>query len=127
MATSNTSKRTVEYHTRNGGKPVELFNNLRDKILALDTEVKEVPTNPYVGYKLMKGAGRGRLFVEIHIQIKKIELHLRPIDYVDTKLKVRLAADTHLWTMNRLADFDSIDDAEYAMELIKQSFSNVDY
>jgi len=116
-------KRTIEDHISNGIPEIQsLFNALRIEIKNLDGNIQEYPTKPYIGYKLL---AYRTLFAEIHIQKKKMEIHLRPIDYLSSKLTVNKAPDGHRWTLNLLVDVYSKNDLDDIMTLIKQSYKEV--
>ena len=114
-------KPTIEDHI-NRAESRELINILRERIKELDGNIYEYATQPYIGYKL---AASGKLFVEVHIQKKKIELHLRPLNYLSSKLSIRKVPDSHKWTLNRLVDIINEDDLNYAMVLIKESYTEI--
>jgi predicted transport protein len=122
-------KKNIEDHLYN--KPqqiIELFEKLRAKIFELDKldKVEENVTNPYIGYKLKITNKRPKLFVEVHIQIKKIELHLRRLDYKQKSgITIKEAPDTHKWTLTKLVDISDESDLDNAIMLIEQSYKDV--
>ena len=97
----------------------ELFDQLREEIMALDEAVIEKPTALYVGYRISNN------FVEIHIGKNQLRIHLRPIDYVDPKGMVEKIPEGYNWTMDRRVYLKSAEDLEYVMGLIEQSYKNV--
>lgn len=117
---------TVEEHLENKSeKIIEIFSVLREKIKKIEG-VQEKPTDPYIGYYLKVPNKRSRLFVEIHIQIKKIQLHLRRLDYKNkSEISIIDARDANKWTLNKLVDINNLSDLEGIMPLIEQSYNDV--
>ena len=96
-----------------------LFAELRERIVAIDDSVTENPTGSYVGYRM------GNNFAEIHIGQKQLKIHLRPIAYTDPRELVEKIPDGYNWTMNRRVYLKSLNDLEYVVSLIEQSYKNV--
>ncbi|WP_394338997.1 hypothetical protein [Mucilaginibacter xinganensis] len=69
---------------------------------------------------------RPRLFVEVHPQNIKIELHLRNIAYKNiTNIIIKEAPETHKWTLNKLVDVNSESNISSISDLITQSYNDV--
>jgi len=125
MVKQKLPKLTVEDHLNNKPKYiVDLFNTLKNRISELGiNNIQEKVTNPYIGYKFIDNKNkRPKLFVEVHLQQKKIELHLRPLDYND--MRVNKAPDTHRWTLNKLVDINNEADLNYVMKFVEQSYKD---
>lgn len=97
----------------------ELFDQLQEQIVNLDEGVEEKATSLYVAYRAAKN------FAEVHIGKNQLKIHLRPIDYVDPRNRVDKIPDGYNWTMDRRVYLDSVDDLEYVVGLIEQSYKNV--
>jgi len=97
----------------------ELFDRLQEQIVNLDEGIEEKPTSLYVAYRAAKN------FAEVHIGRNQLKIHLRPIDYVDPRNRVDKIPDGYNWTMDRRVYLDSVDDLEYVLGLIEQSYKNV--
>jgi predicted transport protein len=116
-------KKTIEDHVNHGSPEIQtLFRVLELKIKRMAENINEYPTRPYIGFNLFK---RDTLFVEVHIQKEKISLHLRPINYVSTKLIVNKKPDSHKWKLNRTVDILPNMDVTFVMELIEQSYKDI--
>ncbi len=119
-------KTTVEEHLVNKPQLIrDLFTGLQIKIKNFK-HVEEKAVDPYVGYKFRFGNKRPRLFVELHIQIEKIELHLRNADYENFGgLIIRDAPERNGWTLTKLVDVRSNNELGSAMNLIEQSYKEI--
>ena len=126
MSSKKNLKTTVEEHLVNKPQFIrDLFTVFKEKIREFEN-VEEKAVDPYVGYKFRLGNRRPRLFVELHIQIEKIELHLRNIDYINrSSLVIREAPGSHEWTLSKLVVVNNKDELADAMRLIEQSYKNV--
>jgi predicted transport protein len=97
----------------------QLFDALQEAIMNMDDSIEERVTNYYVAYRLTKN------FVDVQIGKNQIRLHLRKIDYIDPKHLVEKIPDGYKWTLSRRVYLNSIDDLDYIMGLIEQSYKNV--
>jgi len=97
----------------------ELFEQLRERIRALDDSVTDKATAFYVAFKLSNN------FAEVHIGKNQLKIHLRPIDYDDPKGMVDKIPEGYNWTMDRRIYLKSADDLEYVVGIIEQSYKNV--
>jgi hypothetical protein len=73
-------KYTSEEHFKEDWESKEIFETLRNRIFDIDSQVEEVPTKVYIGYKL----GNIVLF-DLNIRKNKIEVHLYRIKPKDIK------------------------------------------
>lgn len=97
----------------------EIFYDLRERILALDEAIIEKPTTLYVGYKLSNN------FADLHFQKSGLKIFLRPLTYDDPKNLVKQIPDGYKWKLNKFIQITSIDDTDYALGLIEQSYKDV--
>jgi len=97
----------------------KLFDALTEQIVALDKDIVEKCNTNYVTFGLTKN------FADVQIGKKQIRLHLRKIDYIDPKHLVEKIPDGYNWTLSRRVYLNSIDDLDYIMGLIEQSYKNV--
>lgn len=96
-----------------------LFYELRSRIKELDENIEEKATSLYVAYRM------AMTFVEVHIRKSQLALYLRPIKYNDPKNLVEKISDGYNWTLNKRVYAKNIEDIEYILELIKQSYNDV--
>lgn len=73
----------------------ELFEQLREKVRAMDDAIVEKATAFYVAFRVSNN------FAEVHIGKSQLKIHLRPIDYVDPKGLVDKIPEGYNWTMDR--------------------------
>lgn len=117
-------KTSIEDHLVN--KPPEIiamFQKLHKNISSLPNVVHKA-TDPYIGYRFKIDDERVKLFVEVHLQIKKVLLHLEPIEYIDPFSKI-IIKNNDGWRLNRLMYIENETDLDYAMEIIRQAHKNV--
>ncbi len=97
----------------------EMYEDLREQILALDEAIIEKPTTLYVGYKMSNN------FADVHFQKSGLKVFLRPTDYEDPRSFVKQVSDGYGWKLNRYFQITSADDIGYVMGLIEQSYKDV--
>lgn len=97
----------------------DLFEQLRERILALDETITEKATALYVAYRLANN------FAEIHPGKSHLKIHLRPIEYIDPRGAVEKVPEGYNWTMDRRTYLKSADDLDYVLSLIEQSYKDV--
>ena len=96
-----------------------LFDDLRSRVLALGADVVERTTRSYIAYRATKN------FLEVHIQRSQLRMFLRPIDYEDPKGRITKMPESFNWTLDREIRVNNIDDSDYTMTLIQQSYNDV--
>jgi len=97
----------------------ELFEQLREKVRAMDEAIVEKATAFYVAFRVSNN------FAEVHIGKNQLKIHLRPIDYADPKGLVDKIPDGYNWTMNRRIYLKAAEDLDYVVGIIEQSYKNV--
>ena len=97
----------------------ELFEQLREKVRAMDEAIVEKATAFYVAFRVSNN------FAEIHIGKSQLKIHLRPIDYVDPKGLVDKIPEGYNWTMDRRIYLKAAADLDYVLGIIEQSYKNV--
>jgi predicted transport protein len=97
----------------------DLFEQLRERIRALDESVTDKPTAFYVAFKVSNN------FAEVHIGKSQLKIHIRPIDYDDPKGMVDKIPEGYNWTMDRRIYLKSVSDLDYVIGIIEQSYKNV--
>lgn len=96
-----------------------LFDELGERVLALDELIMEKPNTLYVAYRVSNN------FAEVHIGKNQIKILLCPIDYVDPKGQVGKIPDGYNWTLDRRMYLKSPDELDDICALIEQSYKNV--
>ena len=97
----------------------ELFEQLREKVRAMDEAIVEKATAFYVAFRVSNN------FAEVHIGKNQLKIHLRPIDYVDPKGLVDKIPEGYNWTMDRRIYLKAAEDLDYVVGIIEQSYKNV--
>jgi predicted transport protein len=97
----------------------ELFEQLREKVRAMDDAIVEKATAFYVAFRVSNN------FAEVHIGKNQLKIHLRPIDYADPKGLVDKIPEGYNWTMDRRIYLKGPEDLDYVVGIIEQSYKNV--
>ena len=97
----------------------ELFEQLREKVRAMDEAIVEKATAFYVAFRVSNN------FAEVHIGKNQLKIHLRPIDYVDPRGLVDKIPEGYNWTMDRRIYLKAAEDLDYVVGIIEQSYKNV--
>lgn len=109
-------------HLKQGGEMRPIFDELRKRILNIDSSVKEEPLKLYIAYKSDTN------FVDIIPQKKALRLSLN-IDIAELKDPLNKCIDVAgkgKWgNGNCEIKVNSKEDLDYAMEMVKQAFNNV--
>jgi predicted transport protein len=97
----------------------ELFNQMRERVLAIDEAIMEKATSLYVAYR------RSNNFAEVHVGRNQLKVHLRPIDYADPRGLVERVPEGYNWTMDRRIYLRDSADMDYVVGIIEQSYQDV--
>lgn len=97
----------------------EIFNELRERILELDENIIEKPTSFYIGYRQSKN------FAEVHIGKNQIKIYLRPIEFADPHKLVEKVPESYNWSLDSRVYVKSVEELDYVMSLIEQSYNDV--
>ncbi len=97
----------------------EIFSELRERIVALDENVKEKATSLYIAYRVAKN------FAEITVLKDGLKIHLRPVDYDDPDGMVEKISEGYNWTMDRRVYLKRKDDLDYVFGIVEQSYKDV--
>lgn len=97
----------------------QMFDELREKILALDENIVEKPGRRTIAYRLAKN------FCEILIKKDTLVIDLRPIDYQDPRGLVSKIYEGYVVTMNRRITLTEPGDLDYVFHIVEQSYQNV--
>ena len=96
-----------------------MYGELRERILALDEAIIEKPTTLYVSYKMSNS------FADVHFQKGGLKVFLRPTEYDDPRGAVKQIPDGYNWKLNRFFQLTTVEDIDYLMGLIEQSYKDV--
>ncbi|RDC66020.1 DUF5655 domain-containing protein [Adhaeribacter pallidiroseus] len=96
-----------------------LFEELRSRILQMDENVIEKPNSRYIAYRLSKN------FAEVHLGKQQIKMYLRPANYDDPLNKVEKMPESYHWAMDRRVYLNNLEELDYVMQLIEQSYNDV--
>jgi predicted transport protein len=97
----------------------DLFEQLRERILALDESITEKATSLYVAYR------RAQNFAEVLPGKTHLKIHLRPIVYADPRGAVEKVPESYNWTMDRRIYLKSAEELDYVVGIIEQSYQDV--
>lgn len=117
---TDTSEPTIAGLRSKGTESIQqLFDAFRERVFALDESIVDKATQMYVAFRM---AGN---FAEVHIGKNQIKIHLRPINYDDPKHIVEKIPAGYNWTMDRRVYLNTVDDLDYVVGLVEQSYKNV--
>ncbi len=97
----------------------QIFEELRSRIFQMDENIEEKITNHYISYRVSKS------FVEIHVSKERLRLLLRPVEYDDFDNMIKKIPDSYKWSLNRQVYLKDMDELDYVMNLIEQSYNDV--
>lgn len=98
---------------------VDLFNELRERVLGIDENIIEKATALYVGYRVTKN------LAEVYIGKNQLKILLRPVEYDDPENKVEKISEGYNWTLDRRVYVKNEHDLEYVLKLIETSYKDV--
>lgn len=117
---TSTEEYTVESLLQNiPANVVSLFQDLRQRIIAIDDSIAEKVTRYYIAYRVAKN------FAEVSFAKGHIKIHMRPVDFTDPKKMVDKIPDGYNWTLNKRIYLKTEDDLDYVVEIIEQSYKDV--
>ncbi|MFZ3130200.1 MAG: DUF5655 domain-containing protein [Desulfosporosinus sp.] len=95
---------------------IEIYNEIKERILALDDSISEKITSIYVAYRTSKN------FVEIYFRKTSIQCILLSPEN-DKKNIGRKLPESYNWTLNYRVDVKNQEDIDDVMELIEESYN----
>lgn len=98
---------------------LQIFSELQSRILQIDENIIEKITSLYIAYRVSKS------FTEIHIGKNQLKVYLRPVAYDDPLNKVEKIPESYNWSMDRRIYIKSIDEIDYVMKLVEQSYNDI--
>lgn len=114
---------TLDDHYKKASVAIkQLLNRLREKVLALDENIKEKPVQTYLGYKL-----NWYNFVAVHIFRDKLKIYVRKEKVLtDTEKKFTKVPQSYNWGKTPLwwVDISNESELEYLMKVVKESYEN---
>ena len=110
----------VAYLSKNSSlNAINIFNELHTYIMSLNDSINYSKTKNYISYSL------GKVFVEIHFMSDFIKLFLMPGEYNDPENRIKVLGNNYNWTNNRRFDVNSMEELNYAKNIIRQSFEKI--
>ncbi|KKS05036.1 hypothetical protein A2W45_01680 [Candidatus Curtissbacteria bacterium RIFCSPHIGHO2_12_41_11] len=112
---------TFEDHLKKASDQIKpLLKEIRERIFALDTSIKEKPVRNYLGYKL-----NWYNFVTVHIYQQKIRIYVRKtILESDKNKRFKKVPESWAWGKTPIwfTEFSETKDLDYMMSSIKESY-----
>ncbi|MBU0668044.1 hypothetical protein KJ951_01115 [Patescibacteria group bacterium] len=116
-------KYSVDEHFKDGWeKSREIFDELRTRLLDLDGRIGEKPTKSYIGYQI---EGKNMTIIRTRKSSLNIELpRTQPKDVKDPEGRVKYINNCIKYYGQHISWFaiDSMEDIDYAMSLIRQTY-----
>ena len=95
---------------------MNIYKELDDYILSLNSDIKKSTTTVYLAYSL------GKNIIELWFQVNSLRYILMTGDYDDPMNKVKKLDDSYKWTNDNCMLVTSDDDLEYVKSILKQSY-----
>lgn len=96
-----------------------LFEELRSRIMQIDEDIIEKVNNRYTTFKLSKS------FADVHIRRNSLTINLRHLTYDDPSKLIHKVPDTHQWTLDHILTINNLNELDYGMKFIEQSYKDV--
>lgn len=98
-------------------KIVEVYQELREKILEISDQIEERPVKYYIGYHTTKQ------FCLIILDKSKVNIYLLPKEkWDDPQNTIQDVPESYRFTLNKRISISNVDEIEYAISIIKQSY-----
>lgn len=98
---------------------VAIYQEMRQRILALDESIIEKATRYYVAYRVTKN------FAEVILGKQHIKIHMRSIAYIDPLNMVDKIPEGYNWTLDKRIYLKKESDLDYVMGIIEQAYKDV--
>jgi len=98
---------------------VAMYQEMRQRILALDESINEKATRHYVAYRVTKN------FAEVILGKQHIKIHMRSLDYIDPLKMVDKIPEGYNWTLDRRIYLKKESDLDYVMGILEQAYKDV--
>lgn len=110
----------LEHHLANcSDKTRLLFNELNDRILEISTQIEMRVNKIYVGYRTTKN------FVEVFFKKNALQIYVAKVDeYDDPENRLDKVPESYQWSADSRMEVASLEDLEYAMNIIMQSYES---
>ncbi|MDA8415606.1 MAG: DUF5655 domain-containing protein [Betaproteobacteria bacterium] len=118
-AANNSVVDLMKSQSKAGNQVRRLFDELRERILAIDDQIVEKTIKKGMAYVVSKH------FAEIQLKRDSLVIDLRPIDYVDPKNRIERIGIGYTITLNRRIRLQHRQDLDYVFSIIEQSYKNV--
>lgn len=109
----------LDYHINNkNSKIIDLYKEIDERIMAINDQIEKKYRQTYIGYKTTRN------FAEVYIQSNSIQIYVLVEVGCKSDYKNRLTAvpKSYQWVVNSRFNINSIDELDYAMEIIKESY-----
>lgn len=109
----------LENHINNKSeKIVDLYKELDERIMAINDQIEKKYRQIYIGYKTTRN------FAEIQIQANSIQIYVlvEKGSEIDYKNKLEIVPKSYQWVVKSRFNINSVDDLDYAMDIIKESY-----
>lgn len=115
---SNEQKSLSVLQAKTAPEVIEVFNELRSRLIALDETITENVTSVYLGFSSTRN------FLEIWFKAKSLQCMILQPENDPKGLAVKVP-DTYRWTLNYRVNITTLEDLDNTFDLIKQSFNKV--
>ena len=96
----------------------KIYEELDSKIMEISDNIEKRYKKIYIGYRTVRN------FLEIQLKKNELVLYVLPIEYEDSKKLIEDVPESYKYTLNKRLFIKSIDEIEYALNIIKSSYES---
>jgi predicted transport protein len=123
QATNNDTKNQrkvydFNFHLEKGNSNVkEILIKLNERIMNLSEDIEIRSPQWYIAYRTTRN------FAEVHVLKTKITVYVLKSNYNDYENKLEKVPQSYQWVLNQRFDITKMEDLDYAISIINQSYS----
>lgn len=96
----------------------KIYEELDSKIMEISDNIEKRYKKIYIGYRTVRN------FLEIQLKRNELVLYVLPVEYEDPKKLIEDVPESYKYTLNKRLFIKSIDEIEYALNIIKSSYES---
>lgn len=96
----------------------KMYEELDARIMEISDNIEKRYKKIYIGYRTVRN------FLEIQLKKNELVLYILPLDYDDPKKLIEEVPESYKYTLNKRLFIKTIDEIEYALNIIKNSYES---
>lgn len=106
------------HHLEKGNDDVQsLLIDLNERIINISDQIEVRYPQYYIAYRTTRN------FAEVHVFRSKITIYVVKANYKDPDNRLEKVPESYQWVVDKRMDINNSQDLDYAMDIIKQSYS----